>query len=718
MEKAIRWPILVALPLIALMLAASTSSASTDLNLASPDSIEEEAAPAGPEPLKLKLKPTLGLGAGMFTFYGDVGTNHGSYHPTVSRVGYDLSVSNPLTSYLDISFYALFGQLGANERGLARNLNFESKITTGGIRLSYNFDHILKENRIVSPFVSLGVESFEFLSKTDRFDENGNQYFYWADGSIRNIDETAQNAEQAIEVFRDYTYETDIRELNLDNIVKYSERSWAFPVGVGATFHMSDKLDFKVGTSLHFTLTDFVDGVTSESVGDRAGTAGNDKFLFTSFSINYNLQLGEGPDGPIDGPLTREDSLLIKQYDIDDADGDSVGDFFDSCPDTPADVDVDENGCPLDTDKDGVADYIDEELNSPEGAEVNDEGVAYTDEYWEARHNRFIDSTGATVEYAEVRSEVHGGEYNPNRVASTARAYSVSVGGESRDIDQDMIDYILSLEDVETEIDENGNVIYNIGNWDQIEPALLAQITMQNQGIEDPVVHATEGGQDVSATEIAEAAENADLELLNTHGNTERLPLTTNGKTVFRVQIGAFSRQVSPAVFSDVPKLIMTESEGLTKYLTGSFTDFPAAANHKVDMVLKGYRGAFIVAHKDGERVSLESQGATIIQEEDMEATEQPMAINKELLKFRVQVGAFASQVPIEMLDLFIRLGNVEAKRSGDVTKYIIGLYDSYEEAQRAMTKFKDDGAPDAFVIGEYNGNLISSEEAIKLSNQ
>jgi OOP family OmpA-OmpF porin len=42
-----------------------------------------------------------------------------------------------------------------------------------------------------------------------------------------------------------------------------------------------------------------------------------------------------------------------------DTDGDGVKDKKDKCPDTPAGVTVDENGCPLDNDKDGVADYLD-----------------------------------------------------------------------------------------------------------------------------------------------------------------------------------------------------------------------------------------------------------------------------------------------------------------------------------------------------------------------
>ena len=82
----------------------------------------------GPTPLEFLFKPQISLGIGMMTFYGDIGSNHKGYHPTVSKLGYDLRLINPLTDYLDLSFYVLFGQISSNERTLDRNLNFNSNI--------------------------------------------------------------------------------------------------------------------------------------------------------------------------------------------------------------------------------------------------------------------------------------------------------------------------------------------------------------------------------------------------------------------------------------------------------------------------------------------------------------------------------------------------------------------------------------------------------------
>ena len=102
----------------------------------------------GPTPLEFLFKPQISLGIGMMTFYGDIGSNHKGYHPTVSKLGYDLRLINPLTDYLDLSFYVLFGQISSNERTLDRNLNFNSNITTGGLTVNYNFNHLFKKNRV------------------------------------------------------------------------------------------------------------------------------------------------------------------------------------------------------------------------------------------------------------------------------------------------------------------------------------------------------------------------------------------------------------------------------------------------------------------------------------------------------------------------------------------------------------------------------------------
>ena len=164
--------------------------------------------------------PTIGFGIGMLKFYGDI-LDVNAKNPLISNIGYDLHVKQKLNSFLTANFYVLFGKVSANERYTDRNLNFESSITTGGFALEYNFSNLLRKNKFFTPYITLGIESVEFHSKTDLYDKYGNKYNYWSDGSIRNIAENDPNAANAIIIQRDYVYETDLREANFDGKGKY-----------------------------------------------------------------------------------------------------------------------------------------------------------------------------------------------------------------------------------------------------------------------------------------------------------------------------------------------------------------------------------------------------------------------------------------------------------------------------------------------------------------
>ena len=63
-----------------------------------------------------------------------------------------------------------------------------------------------------------------------------------------------------------------------------------------------------------------------------------------------------------------------------DSDGDGVNDDKDRCPNTPAGVKVDMNGCPVDSDGDGVPDYKDKCANTPAGVKVDMSGCPVKDE--------------------------------------------------------------------------------------------------------------------------------------------------------------------------------------------------------------------------------------------------------------------------------------------------------------------------------------------------
>ena len=345
------------------------------------------------------FKPTLGVGVGMMNYYGDISRNNRTNNPLISDIGYDFRVSFPLYRGFDINFNVLTGNVSANEITTTRNINFRSKIFSGGISAAYNFDHFLPANRKIEPFVSLGVELVEYLSKTDLYDGYGNLYYYWDDGTIRNLPNLPENELISTRLSRDYVYETDIRKANVDGFGNYPEQTLGIPVGAGANMFITDKLSLRVGATMHILFNDYLDGITPKSVGVRKGKSGNDMFLYSFASLSYNLS--NAPNSYLG--LSCKD---LKALDLGDEDDDGVIDLKDECPQTPYGAPIDKVGCPLDSDKDGVPDYKDLEENTPDSAIVDSLGRAMNNEQLQEVAKLYNDSTSGEYQDTSFAMEL------------------------------------------------------------------------------------------------------------------------------------------------------------------------------------------------------------------------------------------------------------------------------------------------------------------------
>lgn len=642
--------------------------------------------------------PTIGLGVGMFKFYGDI-LDAQRGNPLVSNIGYDLHVKQQLNSFLTAKFYVLFGSLSANERSSARNLNFKSKITTGGFALMYNFDHILPKERVINPFISLGIESIEFHSKTDLYDAYGNKYNYWSDGSIRNLPEDDVNAEQAIVIQRDYTYETDLRELNADGKGKYPERTFAIPIGLGAQMHLTKNIDFSVGTTLHLTFSDLIDNVVSESggerIGDQPGNKGNDKFLMSSFSISYNF-LNHKKENQV---KDFEEDIDYLAYDNEDEDGDGVIDFIDECPWTPTGVEVDEKGCPLDKDADFVPNYKDDELETREFAPVTPNGVEMTDEMIYEAYQRYMDTTGM---FADTESRLIAAEKRPKK-----KTYRVQVGSFTEAIDVDLVDKFLSIPDVEIKAYGDSLTVIAVGNYDNLPEALKRKIQLTKEGYDAAiVVTEEENGMLVS---VGDEANNMAVE--NVTSNIEN-----NNDLIFRVQLGAFSKKLPKSSFNGLKNIMEIKADdGLYKYLyTQSYKTMEDAASKKLDLAVDyGVKDAFIVAYKGGKRIPLTQAGVkTSAQESDIRSV-QNKSYNKESIRFKVQVGLYKNQLPTEVLSKFLEIGNIDSKSiENELTRYTAGDFKTLDEAESFKKELLEKGLGGSFVIALHEEELIPVNKA------
>ena len=65
--------------------------------------------------------------------------------------------------------------MGANEWLDNRQQNFQAEIRSYGISIMYDFGNFIPDKYRIRPWISAGVNAFDFLSKTDLYDKNGNK---------------------------------------------------------------------------------------------------------------------------------------------------------------------------------------------------------------------------------------------------------------------------------------------------------------------------------------------------------------------------------------------------------------------------------------------------------------------------------------------------------------------------------------------------------------
>lgn len=351
------------------------------------------------------FSPVLGISYGVMNFRGDV--RNEKLSPGIGLPGFSINISAPVDKkqYYTANFYFLKGRLGGNSYSysdLTRNLNFQTSVTQIGGSFEYRFDHFVPRTSLIRPYVSLGLASLNFSSKSDMLDEDGNAYYYWDDGTIRFAPETV--SPDAPLLYRDYQYETDLRlyEAQEHGLGDYGQNTLVIPIGLGAHFKITDRARMSLGVAFNFTFTDLLDNVAAEGTS-IVGNKRNDHYIYSHVGFHFDLFAPRGTDADLLFGDSEFDEMLYE-----DEDGDQVSDMTDHCIGTPYGLEVDSTGCPLDGDKDGVPDYIDLELDTQPDAWVDDFGVTVAEEqYMEALELRgnAMDREGVIAYLAIIRGE-------------------------------------------------------------------------------------------------------------------------------------------------------------------------------------------------------------------------------------------------------------------------------------------------------------------------
>lgn len=206
---------------------------------------------------------------------------------------------------------------------------------------------------------------------------------------------------------------------------------------------------------------------------------------------------------------------------------------------------------------------------------------------------------------------------------------------------------------------------------------------------------------------------------------------------VYKVQIGAFRYAVPLDLFNLFMKLNIKNVEykfypvdSLTRYTSGNYNNYKDALKAKQEIISKGITDAFLVAFKDGQRITfgesmaissknIETSFASADTTSDLSLIKSDNLNDNNLesfikgLIFKVQIGAYLYDVPI---DLFQSIEAVTTEKGPNgLTRYTAGVFRSSEAVEIFKNAAILKGFKDAFIVTYNDGKKIDIDNALKI---
>jgi hypothetical protein len=230
----------------------------------------------------------------------------------------------------------------------------------------------------------------------------------------------------------------------------------------------------------------------------------------------------------------------------------------------------------------------------------------------------------------------------------------------------------------------------------------------------------------------------------------------------YTVQVGVFSNAVTNEKLYNIRPLNSEKlANGTIRYTTGQYSDVARATEAKNKIVQLGVKDAFVVAYYNGRKMSVKDANSlnsggpsgtiatpAVTPEspqtqprvtETIKSTENPvpsaratetngaadysrfdnrkveLSQNDSGVVFKVQIGAFKEEVPIEIANkflLFAKRGVSNFKADNGNTVFTIGRVRKFDDAQFLKEEAIAKGIPDAFILAFKDGKSIPVSEA------
>lgn len=283
-----------------------------------------------------------------------------------------------------------------------------------------------------------------------------------------------------------------------------------------------------------------------------------------------------------------------------------------------------------------------------------------------------------------------------------------------------------------------------------------------NTGNTNTAGNNTTGNTNTTGNNSTPAISTTGIEIKNGNAYSAASPIPIDQKLpngiIFAVQIGAFKNQIPNDLFKGLSPLRgETTQQGLIRYQAGRFSKFEEANGVKNDIKKLGYRDAFVVVYKDGQRISLgeamnelKSQGVAVnvnpnetagitsnanipnantvattvanntgnttttntnnnvVPAANVNATE---LNNVQGMLFTVQIGVYSNEASSTQL---YNLKPIYRERlPNGYYRYTAGIYNNLDKVKADRSKVNGLGISDAFVSAYLNGSRIKVADAL-----
>ena len=312
--------------------------------------------------------------------------------------------------------------------------------------------------------------------------------------------------------------------------------------------------------------------------------------------------------------------------------------------------------------------------------------------------------------------------------------FKVQVGAFRNKIPQDLFKGIAPLQGEST---PQGFIRYTAGAFSGFEPANMAKREIRKIGYKDAFVVVYLNGRRISLGEAFAMMDNEspnDKSVRSTQINKEVQELNGAGigesyrdpsiaelvqdinetkGVMYTVQIGYYSESIQPENLFNLDPIYEDDNDGGYRYMHGIYKDLKAASNRKTEVRAIGIEDAFVIAYKDGNKISVADANRLIDEGASTVDGSKEYKLNTENtsgIVYKVQVGAYSQQVPLERAMIFVQFadqGIEHFQNANGLTIYSIGGMDSYQAAQSLKETIQAAGIVDAFITKYSNGKRL-----------